>query len=306
MKRVCAHPRTGEPSGRLCDLLRGHGHADRLRAAATAPSSRSLRVRYRADPHACLCGRFPHQVLPDGDALPSSSTSRSSSSTLSPSTPWAPSGSWRCCSSCSPSSSPTPTCGARRPGMDRGALTHGTRRKLAQRLPADHRRAGRRVGCARRRSSPPPSASPAVPSRRRPPVPGATTWRASAWRLPRLPAPGRSDDRRRAGQPEDGPGAAAGLRPDAQPQVGDLHGVCASSGAGCSNNYASSRASTTSSPSTSTSPAGPPRPDTMDAILKLHQKIQDPKLAPTRGGRPGGGGTALKALPTIEMKGLLR
>ncbi len=38
------------------------------------------------------------------------------------------------------------------------------------------------------------------------------------------PAPGRPDDRRRPGQPEDGSGAAAALRPDARAQVGDLDG----------------------------------------------------------------------------------
>ena len=40
----------------------------------------------------------------------------------------------------------------------------------------------------------------------------------------RHPPPGRPDDRRRTGLAEDGARRAAGLRPDAQPQVGHLHG----------------------------------------------------------------------------------
>ena len=54
----------------------------------------------------------------------------------------------------------------------------------------------------------------------------------------RLAAPGRHHDRRRSGQPEDGPGAASGLRPDdASPSGSISMGVCASSG-GMFNNYA--------------------------------------------------------------------
>ena len=42
--------------------------------------------------------------------------------------------------------------------------------------------------------------------------------------LPRQPAPGRPHDRRRPRQPEDGAGAAPGLRPDGRAQVGHLDG----------------------------------------------------------------------------------
>ena len=42
--------------------------------------------------------------------------------------------------------------------------------------------------------------------------------------LPGQPAPGRPHDRRRSRQPEDGPGAAPGLRPDGRAQVGHLDG----------------------------------------------------------------------------------
>ena len=42
--------------------------------------------------------------------------------------------------------------------------------------------------------------------------------------LPRQPAPGRPDDRRRPGEPEDGPRPAPDLRPDARAQVGPRDG----------------------------------------------------------------------------------
>ena len=42
--------------------------------------------------------------------------------------------------------------------------------------------------------------------------------------VPGQPAPGRPHDRRRAGEPEDGAGAAPGLRPDGRAEVGHLDG----------------------------------------------------------------------------------
>ena len=54
--------------------------------------------------------------------------------------------------------------------------------------------------------------------------PRGTTWPGSAWSGPGHPAPGGPDDRRRKGKQEDGAGAAADLRPDARPEVGDRDG----------------------------------------------------------------------------------
>ena len=55
-------------------------------------------------------------------------------------------------------------------------------------------------------------------------------------------------------------------------------------------------------------PGCPPRPEMlMDAILKLHQKIQSSKLGVNaEEAAREAEEAALKALPTIEMKGLLR
>ena len=113
--------------------------------------------------------------------------------------------------------------------------------------------------------------------------------------LPRLAAAGRPDDRRRPGQPEDGPGAAPDLRPDARAQVGARDGRLRQLAAACSTTTRSSRASTTSCPVDMYLPGCPPRPEMLiDAILKLHDKIQDTKLGVqprardrrARGGRP--------------------
>ena len=93
------------------------------------------------------------------------------------------SGSWRCCSSCSPSSSPTRTCGgAAAWNGTEGPSSHGTRREAAERIPADHRRAGRGLGAQGIRL--PRDVRPRLLRHR---DDGhrrvrTTTWRASAWR----------------------------------------------------------------------------------------------------------------------------
>lgn len=84
-------------------------------------------------------------------------------------------------------------------------------------------------------------------------------------------------------------------------------GVCASSG-GMFNNYAIVQGVDHIVPVDIYLPGCPPRPEMLiDAILKLHQKIQGSKLGVNREeAAREAEEAALKALPTIEMKGLLR
>src|SRR5688500_4578637 len=84
-------------------------------------------------------------------------------------------------------------------------------------------------------------------------------------------------------------------------------GVCASSG-GMFNNYAIVQGVDHIIPVDIYLPGCPPRPEMlMDAILKLHQKIQGSKLGVNaEEAAREAEEAALKALPTIEMKGLLR
>ena len=84
-------------------------------------------------------------------------------------------------------------------------------------------------------------------------------------------------------------------------------GVCASSG-GMFNNYAIVQGVDHIVPVDIYLPGCPPRPEMLlDAIIKLHQKIQGEKLGVNREqAAREAEEAALKALPTIEMKGLLR
>src|SRR5690349_16573781 len=84
-------------------------------------------------------------------------------------------------------------------------------------------------------------------------------------------------------------------------------GVCASSG-GMFNTYAIVQGVDLNVPVDIYLPGCPPRPEMLvDAILKLHQKIQSTKLGVNaRQAAQEAEEAALKALPTIEMKGLLR
>jgi NADH-quinone oxidoreductase subunit B len=84
-------------------------------------------------------------------------------------------------------------------------------------------------------------------------------------------------------------------------------GVCASSG-GMFNNYAIVQGVDHIVPVDIYLPGCPPRPEMLlDAILKLHQKIREEKLGVNRElAAREAEEAALKALPTIEMKGLLR
>ena len=84
-------------------------------------------------------------------------------------------------------------------------------------------------------------------------------------------------------------------------------GVCASSG-GMFNNYAIVQGVDHVVPVDIYLPGCPPRPEMlMDAILKLHQQIKDTKLGAQRAKADDEAEQqALQAVPTIEMKGLLR
>jgi NADH-quinone oxidoreductase subunit B len=84
-------------------------------------------------------------------------------------------------------------------------------------------------------------------------------------------------------------------------------GVCASSG-GMFNNYAIVQGVDHIIPVDIYLPGCPPRPEMlMDAILKLHEQIRTEKLgANKRRAEAEAEEQALQAVPTIEMKGLLR
>ena len=84
-------------------------------------------------------------------------------------------------------------------------------------------------------------------------------------------------------------------------------GVCASSG-GMFNNYAIVQGVDHIVPVDMYLPGCPPRPEMLiDAILKLHEQVQSGKLGAHRLAEiEERESAALKALPTSEMKGLLR
>src|SRR3954468_5007141 len=84
-------------------------------------------------------------------------------------------------------------------------------------------------------------------------------------------------------------------------------GVCASSG-GMFNNYAIVQGVDHIVPVDIYLPGCPPRPEMLiDAILKLHDQIQHTKLGVNRLAEiEANEASALKALPTSQMKGLLR
>ena len=84
-------------------------------------------------------------------------------------------------------------------------------------------------------------------------------------------------------------------------------GVCASSG-GMFNNYAIVQGVDHVVPVDMYLPGCPPRPEMLiDAILKLHDQVQHGKLGANRKAQIEElEANALRALPTSEMKGLLR
>ena len=84
-------------------------------------------------------------------------------------------------------------------------------------------------------------------------------------------------------------------------------GVCASSG-GMFNNYAIVQGVDHVVPVDMYLPGCPPRPEMLiDAILKLHDQVQHGKLGANRARQVEElEAAALQALPTSEMRGLLR
>src|SRR5437763_5135754 len=93
----------------------------------------------------------------------------------------------------------------------------------------------------------------------------------------------------------------------AEPKWVIAMGVCASSG-GMFNNYAIVQGVDHVVPVDMYLPGCPPRPEMLlDAILKLHDQVQHAKLGPHRKAEIEEQETnALNALPTSQMKGLLR
>ena len=93
----------------------------------------------------------------------------------------------------------------------------------------------------------------------------------------------------------------------AEPKWVIAMGVCASSG-GMFNNYAIVQGVDHVVPVDMYLPGCPPRPEMLiDAILKLHDQVQHAKLGANRRDEiEAGEAAALRAIPTSEMKGLLR
>ena len=164
----------------------------------------------------------------------------------------------------------------RRGGLELG-LSHGYRREAAQRRPADHRSRSS-SGWARKALALAGHLRPGLLRHRDDGQTGGPQHDLARFGMERSSghaAAGRPDDRGRPGQPEDGPGAAADLRPDGRARSGCISmGVCASSG-GMFNNYAIVQGVDHIVPVDIYLPGCPPRPEMLiDAILKLHDKIQ--------------------------------
>ena len=139
---------------------------------------------------------------------------------------------------------------ARRPEL--GLIDHGYRRETPERHPAHLGREA--VNWARKSSLLGRHVRPRLlrhrdDGRRRPALRPGPLGHGG---LPGLAPPGRPDDRRRPGEPEDGPGAAPDLRPDARAALGALDGRLRLVAAACSTTTRSCRASTTSCRSTCT------------------------------------------------------
>ena len=104
------------------------------------------------------------------------------------------------------------------------------------------------------------------------------------------PAPGRPHDRGRPGQPEDGPGAAAGLRPDGRAEVGHLDGRVREQRRDVQQLRDRPGRRPDRARSTCTCPGCPPGPETLlHGILMLHEQIRTGELMKRREASPTGG-----------------
>jgi len=138
--------------------------------------------------------------------------------------------------------------------------------------------------------------------------PERTTSAASAWRCS-APAPVQADVMIVAGRVSQKMAPVVRQIYDQMPEPKWVlaMGVCASSG-GMFNNYAIVQGVDHIVPVDMYLPGCPPRPQMLiDAILKLHDKVQHTKIGAHRAAEIEELETeALRALPTSDMKGLLR
>ena len=190
----------------------------------------------------------------------------------------------------------------------REGSTNGNRGKAAERVPADHSRGPCRVrpqGIAVARDFRPGMLRDRDDGHRRRPFRHRPLRHGG---VPRLPAPGRPDDRGRPGQPEDGARCCGRSTTRWWSRNGFWPWGSARHRAACSTTTRSCRASTISCRWTSTCRAARHgRRCCCNAILELHEKIGEMPLGANRAEVAKAAERAALAAPTtLELKGLLR